>query len=76
MTHFANYSATYGSIGGVILLILWLYLTGIVLLVGAEINAEVEHAAAEHGAATAKAPGEKEAPADRAGTGTDERRVA
>ena len=76
VTHFANYSATYGSIGGVILLILWLYLTGIVLLVGAEINAEVEHAAAEHGAATAKAPGEKEAPADRAGTGTDERRVA
>jgi membrane protein len=64
VAHFANYSATYGSIGGVILLILWLYLTGIVLLLGAEINAEIEHAAAERGEATAKAPGEKKAPAD------------
>jgi membrane protein len=64
VTHFANYSATYGSIGGVILLILWLYLSGVVLLLGAEINAEIEHAAAERGAVTAKAAGEKAAPAD------------
>jgi membrane protein len=64
VSHFANYSATYGSIGGVILLILRLYLSGVVLLVGAEINAEIEHAAAERGAVTAKAPGEKAAPAD------------
>jgi len=64
VSNFANYSATYGSIGGVILLILWLYLTGVVLLLGAEINAEIEHAAAERGARTAKAEGEKEAPAD------------
>jgi len=63
---FTNYTATYGSIGGVILLMLWLYLTGVVLLVGAEINSEIEHAAAEHGSATAKAPGEQAAPADRA----------
>jgi uncharacterized BrkB/YihY/UPF0761 family membrane protein len=46
-------------------LMLWLYLTGIVLLVGAEINAEIEHAAARRGEETAKAPGEREAPADR-----------
>jgi membrane protein len=64
VSHFANYSATYGSIGGVILLILWLYLSGIVLLLGAEINSEIEHAAAERGAFTAKARGEHEAPAD------------
>ncbi len=63
---FANYTATYGSIGGVILLMLWLYLTGVVLLVGAEINAEIEQAAAERGNATAKTPGERAAPADRA----------
>ena len=66
VSHFGNYSATYGSIGGVILLILWLYLTGVVLLLGAEINAEIEHAAAEHGAVTAKAEGEKGAPVDGA----------
>jgi membrane protein len=64
VANFANYSATYGSIGGVILLILWLYLTGVVLLLGAEINSEIEHAAAEHGARTAKAEGQKVAPAD------------
>jgi membrane protein len=65
VARFADYSATYGSIGGVILLMLWLYLTGVVLLVGAEINAEIEHAAAERGDVTAKAPGEQAAPVDR-----------
>jgi membrane protein len=44
---FANYSATYGSIGGVILLMLWLYLSSVVFLVGAEIDAEVRAAALE-----------------------------
>jgi putative superfamily III holin-X len=42
---------------------LWLYLSGVVLLLGAEVNAEIEHAAAARGDATAKLPGEKEAPA-------------
>jgi membrane protein len=65
VSRFTDYSATYGSIGGVILLMLWLYLTGFALLVGAEINAEIEHAAAERGAVTAKAPGEHTAPVDR-----------
>jgi membrane protein len=45
VNHFANYSATYGSIGGVILLMLWLYLTSYVLLVGAEVDAEIKAAA-------------------------------
>src|SRR5262249_27858011 len=58
VNHFANYTATYGSLGGAILLMLWLYLSGVVLLVGAEVNAEIEHAAAERGAADARAAGE------------------
>ena len=45
VSRFADYSATYGSIGGVILLMLWLYLTSVVLLIGAEIDAEIEAAA-------------------------------
>lgn len=60
---FADYNTTYGSIGGVILLLLWLYLTGVVLLLGAEVNAEIEHAAAHRGEPTAKAEGERVAPA-------------
>ena len=59
VSHFSNYTATYGSITGVVLLLLWLYLTGVVLLLGSEVNAEIEHAAAARGAATAKARGEK-----------------
>jgi membrane protein len=60
-THFANYNKTYGSIGGIILLLLWLYLTGVVLLLGAEVNSEIEQAAARRGEPTAKAPGQKAA---------------
>jgi membrane protein len=60
VTHFGNYNATYGSIGGVTLLMLWFYLTSIVILLGAEVNAEIERAAAGRGAPTAGAPGEPE----------------
>jgi membrane protein len=37
--NFGNYSNTYGSIGGIIILMLWFYLTGWVILLGGEINA-------------------------------------
>ena len=40
-----SYSATYGSLGAVIVLMLWLYLIGVVALVGGEINSEIEKAA-------------------------------
>ncbi|MBA2174965.1 YihY/virulence factor BrkB family protein [Halobacillus locisalis] len=38
ISNFGNYSATYGSLGGIIILMLWFFLTGIILMVGAEIN--------------------------------------
>ncbi len=40
------YSITYGSIGAVIVLLLWLYIFGLAIVVGAEVNAEIRNAAA------------------------------
>ena len=40
-------NATYGSIGGLILLLLWLYWSGVALLLGAEIDSTIEQAGAE-----------------------------
>jgi membrane protein len=43
VTNFADYDATYGSIGAVIVLMLWLYIAGWVILLGSEVNALIEH---------------------------------
>lgn len=43
--NYGNYNKVYGSIAGVIVLMLWLYWSGMVLLVGGEVNAEIEKAA-------------------------------
>jgi membrane protein len=40
---FGSYNETYGAIAGVVVLLLWLYLTSFIVLLGAEINAEAEH---------------------------------
>ena len=45
--YFNSYSVTYGSLGAVIILLTWFYITGLMLLLGAEINSEIEAAAAE-----------------------------
>ena len=42
MTNFGNYNATYGALAGVVVLLLWLYIVNAVLLLGAEIDAELE----------------------------------
>jgi membrane protein len=56
---FDSYSATYGSLGAVIVLMLWLYFTGAAVLIGGEINSEIENAAAQQGEPEAKEKGEK-----------------
>jgi membrane protein len=55
ITNFGNYNETYGTIGGVMVLMLWFYVSAFAVLVGAELNAEIEHAS-PYG----KDPGEKE----------------
>lgn len=58
IVHFgSSYSETYGTLAGVVLMMLWCYLAALALLVGAEINCVIEQAA-PHG----KAPGQKENP--------------
>jgi membrane protein len=43
VVNFGGYNETYGSLGAVIVLLLWLYLTAMAVIVGAEVNAEIEH---------------------------------
>ncbi len=58
--HFFNtYSSTYGSLGAVIVLMLWFYVAGLSMLIGGQINATIEHAAAQHGNPQARLPGHK-----------------
>jgi membrane protein len=60
--HFFNsYTRIYGSLGAVIILLLWFYVTGLAILIGGEINATIEHAAAERGHPEAKPVGKKAA---------------
>jgi membrane protein len=57
VAHFGSYNATYGAIGGVIVLMTWLYLSSLALVAGGELNSEIEHASP-----LGKDPGEKQMP--------------
>jgi membrane protein len=52
--NFTSYEESYGAIGGVMVLLLWFYMSGLAIIVGAELAAEIEHASP-----WAKDPGEK-----------------
>jgi membrane protein len=54
VANFTDYNAAYGAVGGVIVLLLWFYVSGLAILFGAELNSEIEHAS-PYG----KEPGEK-----------------
>jgi len=60
VANFSDYNAAYGSVGAVMVVMLWLYVSSVAVLVGAELNSEIEHAS-PGGRAGQKAPGERPA---------------
>lgn len=68
VSHFGHYNATYGSLGGVIVFLTWLYLSAYILLMGGELNSELEKAQeAEEKAKTPAASQPSAQPATKAG---------
>ena len=59
LSYFGNYNETYGTLGAFIVVLTWFYLSGVAVLVGAELNAEIEHASPYGKAPGEKVPGEK-----------------
>jgi membrane protein len=59
IANFTSYTATYGLIGGAIVLMLWFYVSALAVLVGAELNAEIEHASPYGKDPGERVPGEK-----------------
>jgi membrane protein len=59
VSNFGSYNATYGTIGGIIILMTWFYVSSLAVLFGAEINAEIEHASPYGKEPGEKVPGER-----------------
>jgi membrane protein len=59
VAHLGSYTETYGAIGGVMILMLWFYISGLVILIGAEMNAEIEHSSPYGKEQGEKVPGER-----------------
>ena len=70
-----NANAAYGTIGGVIVLMLWFYVSGLALLLGAELNAEIEHASPYGKKPGERVPGEKKVVGPRAQRLYEEKRA-
>lgn len=59
VVNMGNFTETYGAIGGVMVLMLWFYISGLVILIGAEMNAVIEHASPQGKDPGEKVPGQK-----------------
>ncbi|MGE3511240.1 MAG: YihY/virulence factor BrkB family protein [Vicinamibacterales bacterium] len=60
VANWGSYTETYGLIGAVMILLFWFYISGLVLLIGAELNAALEHASPIGKAPGEKVPGQKQ----------------
>jgi membrane protein len=56
VTSFSSYDRTYGSLAGIVVFLVWLWLSNLALLLGAEINAELEHGRAIAAGLPARCP--------------------
>jgi len=56
--HFANYNFAYGSLAGIAILLTWMYIGGVIFILGGEMNAILEHASREGKQVGARAPSE------------------
>jgi membrane protein len=63
VVNLSSYTETYGALGAVMVLLLWFYLSGFAILVGAELNAEIEHASPGGKDPGEKVKGQRPAPA-------------
>jgi membrane protein len=70
-----NANATYGAIGGVMVLMLWFYVSGVAMLIGAELNSEIEHASPYGKDPGERVPGEKKVIGPRAQRLYEEKRA-
>jgi len=61
VANLTNFSATYGAIGGVVVLLLWFYVSGLAILIGAELNGVIERA---RSAAPRQAPSAARSPSE------------
>ena len=59
VANMGEYTETYGALGGVMVTMLWFYMSGLVILLGAEMNAEIEHASPYGKDEGEKVPGQK-----------------
>jgi membrane protein len=57
--HVDDFTATYGALAGLIVVMLWFYLSGLAILVGAEVNAEIDHASEYQREVNPPSPAEK-----------------
>jgi membrane protein len=62
VSHFGSYNVTYGSIGGVVVLLTWFYITAFILLMGGEMNAIIEDASPDGKESGARAPNQAPPP--------------
>lgn len=75
IAYFGDYNKTYGTLAGFIVLLTWFYLSGLAILIGAELNAEIEHASPYGKDVGEKVPGEKRKIGPAAARDYEERRA-